>query len=99
MQNKLIKISSGDMYVSEVISETGNTVSLRNPMLVDYKYNAEQTPMFRYIPWQILSDEPEVKFAKTEIVFMAVPKADLLDVYQRICMSFIPDDVDDEDDD
>jgi hypothetical protein len=47
-------------------------------------------PVFRYVPWQILSSEPIVEIDKKNVIMTTKPKVEMLDVYQRICISFIP---------
>jgi hypothetical protein len=49
------------------------------------------------VPWQILSAESIVELNKSSIVMMTKPKVEMLDVYQRINISFIPVEQDEED--
>lgn len=87
---KILVLTNGNTYISEVKDSAGKTLELINPMLMEHKYNTEQQPQFRYIPWQILTEEDTVSIDKSMIVMSAKPKTELLDVYQRICVAFIP---------
>lgn len=87
---KLLVLENGKMYVSEVVNSDEETITLKNPMIVDYKYNTESNPVFRYVPWQILSKEELVTMRMNSISMMSEPKTEMLDVYQRICIAFIP---------
>jgi hypothetical protein len=95
MTIKYIKTASGHSYIGEVVDESAETLDMRVPLLVENRYNQEQQPVFRYLPWQILSNEEIVTFNKNQIVFSSVPKVDLIDVYDKINISFIP--IEDED--
>lgn len=94
---RLIFLQNDKTYIAEVKSENNKTIELINPMSVEYKFNAESMPVFRYVPWQILSAEQTVELNKSSIVMMTKPKVEILDVYQRICISFIPVEPDEED--
>lgn len=85
---KLLILNTGKMYVSEVKERTKQKIILKNPMVVDYKYSTENTPVFRYIPWQLLSDNPFVEIDLKQILMLTDPKIELLDIYQRINISF-----------
>ncbi len=93
---KIVVLQNDKMYIAEVNSENSKTIELINPMSVEYKFNTENMPVFRYVPWQILSAESIVEIDKKNIIMMTKPKTDLLDVYQRICISFIPVDSDED---
>lgn len=95
--HKILILQNDRMYISEVKSENDKTIELVNPMMIEHKYNTENMPVFRYIPWQILSTEPIVKIDKKNVIMMTKPKVELLDVYQRICISFIPIDRSEDD--
>lgn len=92
---KMLFLKNGKIYVSRVRETTDETMTLINPMLVEYKFNAEGGPSFRYLPWQVLSSQPNVDINTSDILMSAAPKTELLDMYQRICISFIR--VEDED--
>ena len=94
---RLIFLQNDKTYIAEVKSESSKTIELINPMSVEYKFNTESMPVFRYVPWQILSAEAIVELNKSSIVMMTKPKVEILDVYQRICISFIPVEPDEED--
>jgi hypothetical protein len=93
---RIVVLQNDKMYIAEVNSESSKTIELINPMTVEYKFNTENMPVFRYVPWQILSAEPIVEIDKKNIIMMTKPKTDLLDVYQRICISFIPVELDED---
>ncbi len=94
---RIVVLQNDKTYIAEVQNESSKTIELINPMTVEYKFNTENMPVFRYVPWQILSSESVVEIDKKNIVMMSRPKTELLDVYQRICISFIPVEPDDED--
>jgi hypothetical protein len=93
---RIVILQNDKTYIAEVKTESSKTIELINPMSVEYKFNAESMPVFRYVPWQILSAEPIVEIDKKNVIMMAKPKVEMLDVYQRICISFIPVESDDE---
>lgn len=94
---RIVVLQNDKTYIAEVKSDNSKTIELINPMTIEYKFNAENMPVFRYVPWQILSTESVVEIDKKNIVMMTKPKTELLDVYQRICISFIPVEPDEED--
>ena len=95
--HRIVVLQNDKTYIAEVKSENSKTIELINPMTIEYKFNTENMPVFRYVPWQILSTESVVEIDKKNVVMMTKPKVELLDVYQRICISFIPVDNSDED--
>lgn len=90
MDNKLLFLDNGKIIISKILSSDDDSFYLENPMIVEYKYNTENSPVFRYLPWQILSDEKNISIDKNKITMIANPKTELLDVYESICISFIP---------
>lgn len=86
---KILFLKNGKTYVSQVKETTGETVTLINPMLVEYKFNADGGPTFRYLPWQVLCGESKVVLNTSDVLMSSNPKTELLDVYQRICISFV----------
>lgn len=100
---KLITTVSGEMYVVKVVKTTDTEIVVENPLKVDYKYNTEQTPVFRYLPWQIVSDvnNPLVTINKNNILFEGSVHSELKDIYDRIRVQFVPlddEEIDDEED-
>jgi hypothetical protein len=93
---KLMFLENGKIYISEIVEKNENELTLKNPMIVDYKYNTENNPTFRYVPWQIVAKDEEVIIDRNKITMMTNPKTEMLDVYQRICIAFIPLEVDED---
>lgn len=93
---KVFNLVNGNVYISEIVEETKTSYTLKTPMLIEHKYNAENQPIFRYLPMQILSKDQTTEVLKSSVVMVVNPKVELLDAYQRICISFIPIEPDDE---
>jgi hypothetical protein len=85
---KILKLISGDFYVSKVIDETDQTMVLQNPSLIDFKFNDENQPIFRYIPWQLISKSQSFTVNKEHILWIDDPRTELLTAYKQICVSF-----------
>lgn len=92
---KFLVLQSGEKYLAEILNEAEDMVTVVKPMLIEHKYDTQGRPVFRYVPWQLLSSEDSTIIHKNHIVISTLPKTELLDIYQRICINFTPIEEDD----
>lgn len=95
----VVYLKTTERYVTEIRdAENEDQIYFINPLLVEHKYNTENMPIFRYLPWQILSQQDKLLVNKSDIVFSGVPKKELHDLYLKICTGFIPLEKDEDED-
>lgn len=85
---KLFILKNKTMYLSRVTEETDCYWSLQNPMLVDYEISLDMKTSFKYLPWQIISEDSAVELNKQDIVFVTSPKVEMLNIYEQINQTF-----------
>lgn len=82
--NKRLFILKNRMILAKVIAEHTAVWELENPMFVEYELDINSNVSFRYLPWQIISEENEVRLQKEEVVFVTTPRKELEQVYDEI---------------
>lgn len=103
----IMKLQTADTIICAWKEDGANSniLIVQNPMLIDWSFDKEGRPQFKYVPWQLFSDQKTVRMNKENIVYQNKPKYELLDVYKKICDSFdgkhleepvIEDELDDE---
>lgn len=88
MYFKLIKLVSGDLVLSKIHTENSKKIVLENPLTITISYDDEMRPVFKYLPWQILSESRTVELSMSSVLYTCAPKSELLTVYMNICTQF-----------
>jgi len=78
---KLIRIVTGEEIIAEVLSETDDTITVQNGLVV--LPNAQGVG---FAPWAtvISKDEPEITMKKTFIVYIAAVQDDVAQKYNEM---------------
>ena len=78
---KLIRISTGEEIIAEVLSETDDTITVQNGLVV--LPNAQGVG---FAPWAtvISKDEPEITVKKTHVVYVAEVQDDVAQKYNEM---------------
>ena len=78
---KLIRISTGEEIIAEVLSETDDTITVQNGLVV--LPNAQGVG---FAPWAtvISKDEPEITVKKTFIIYVAAVQDDVAQKYNEM---------------
>ena len=78
---KLIRISTGEEIIAEVLSETDDTITVQNGLVV--LPNAQGVG---FAPWAtvISKDEPEITMKKTFVVYIAAVQDDVAQKYNEM---------------
>ena len=78
---KLIRISTGEEIIAEVLSETDDTITVQNGLVV--LPNAQGVG---FAPWAtvISKDEPEITVKKTFVIYVAAVQDDVAQKYNEM---------------
>jgi len=78
---KLIRIVTGEEIIAEVLSETDDTITVQNGLVV--LPNAQGVG---FAPWAtvISKDEPEITVKKTFVVYIAAVQEDVANKYNEM---------------
>ena len=78
---KLIRISTGEEIIAEVLSETDDSITVQNGLVV-----IPQPQGVGFAPWAtvISKDEPEITVKKTFIVYIAAVQEDVCSKYNEM---------------
>jgi len=78
---KLIRIVTGEEIIAEVLSETDDTITVQNGLVV--LPNAQSVG---FAPWAtvISKDEPEITMKKTFVVYIAAVQDDVAQKYNEM---------------
>ena len=78
---KLIRIVTGEEIIAEVLSETDDTITVQNGLVV--LPNAQSVG---FAPWAtvISKDEPEITMKKTFVVYIAAVQEDVAQKYNEM---------------
>ena len=81
MNVKLIRVVTGEEIVAEVVSETDDTITVQNALVVLPTNNG-----VGFAPWAtvISKDEPEITVKKTFIVYVAAVQEDVANKYNEM---------------
>ncbi|AIX31789.1 hypothetical protein Syn7803US50_159 [Synechococcus phage ACG-2014f] len=82
MNVKLIRMNSGEDVIADLISETGDTLVLSNPIVLV----PGQGGTLGFAPWSpvISPDVKEITIRANYVVFMSEPNEDVVDNYNQI---------------
>jgi hypothetical protein len=83
---KLIKFLGGEEIVAEVVSETDNTIEVKNAVrivVIPDQLNPK-TPQVGLAPYLQFSDTRELTFNRNLVVTTAVPLTDFLNQYNSL---------------
>ena len=83
---KLIRIVTGEEIIAEVLSETDDTITVQNGLVV--LPNAQGVG---FAPWAtvISKDEPEITMKKTFVVYIAAVQDDVAQKYNEMFGSIL----------
>ena len=78
---KLIRIVTGEEIIAEVLSETDDTITVQNGLVVLPTNNG-----VGFAPWAtvISKDEPEITISKTHVVYVAEVQEDVCKKYNEM---------------
>ena len=78
---KLIRISTGEEIIAEIVSETDDTITVQNGLVV-----LPNPQGVGFAPWAtvISKEEPEITVKKTFIVYIAVVQEDVALKYNEM---------------
>ena len=78
---KLIRITTGEEVVAEVLSETEDTITVKNGLVVLPTNNG-----VGFAPWAtvISKDEPEITMNKQHVVYVAVVQEEVANKYNEM---------------
>ena len=88
MSIKLVITKHNRNYISQIVDENESYISLRNPMEYVIEFDNDNKPQFKYIPWQIISDDEYIQLSRNDIFTLATPKKDFAVVYKQIMQTF-----------
>ena len=78
---KLIRIVTGEEIIAEVLSETDDTITIQNGLVVIPNHQG-----VGFAPWAtvISKDEPEITVKKTHVVYVAAVQEDVAHKYNEM---------------
>jgi hypothetical protein len=81
MNCKLIRIVTGEEIIAEVLSETDNTITVQNGLVV-----LPSAQGVGFAPWAtvISKDEPEIEMSKNHIVYVVALQDDVAKKYNEM---------------
>ena len=81
MNCKLIRIVTGEEIIAEVLSETDNTITVQNGLVV-----LPSAQGVGFAPWAtvISKDEPEIEMSKNHIVYVVAVQDDVAKKYNEM---------------
>ena len=81
MNVKLIRVVTGEEIVAEVVSETDNTVTVQNALVVLPTNNG-----VGFAPWAtvVSKDEPEITVSRNHLVYVAEVQEDVASKYKEM---------------
>lgn len=81
----LIKLVTGEDIMAEVIRETLDTMTLKNPIriiVIPGKQNDPKGPTVGFAPWQEFADNNECEIKKHHVITTAAPIVEFLNNYK-----------------
>jgi len=81
MNVKLIRVVTGEEIVAEVVSETDNTVTVQNALVV-----LPTNSGVGFAPWAtvVSKDEPEITVSRNHLVYVAEVQEDVSSKYKEM---------------
>jgi len=81
MNVKLIRVVTGEEIVAEVVSETDNTVTVQNALVILPTNNG-----VGFAPWAtvVSKDEPEITVSRNHLVYVAEVQEDVASKYKEM---------------
>ena len=78
---KLIRISTGEEVVAEVLSETDDTITIQNGLVV-----LPSAQGVGFAPWAtvISKDDPEITMSKKHVVYVVATQEDVANKYNEM---------------
>jgi hypothetical protein len=83
---RLIKMISGEELLTEIMSETGNEITIQNPVRVvvmPSKTNP-QTPTVGFAPWAEFSDEKQFTIHRAHVIVTMKPVQEFINQYNSM---------------
>ena len=86
MNVKLIRVVTGEEVVAEVVSETDDTITIQNGLVVLPTNNG-----VGFAPWAtvISKDEPEITMSRNHVIYVAEVQDDVSKKYKEMFGSII----------
>ena len=83
MNVKLIRVVTGEEIVAEVVSETDDTITVQNALVVLPTNNG-----VGFAPWAtvVSKDDPEITVSRNHLVYVAEVQEDVSSKYTRKCL-------------
>jgi len=86
MNVKLIRVVTGEEVVAEVVSETDDTITIKNGLVV-----LPTGQNVGFAPWAtvISKDDPEITMSRNHVIYVVEVQDDVASKYKEMCDNII----------